>query len=116
MADIYTLTLTIEKNSKPVGGFDPLILRRSVEGSEDFNALIGDASLTALGWSGTTASILIVNTPVEAIFYPRGGSNGFVPLTANGLALFFGAILTPAAEIIQSTGETVVVKGVVGGL
>lgn len=116
MADIYTITLTIEKNSKPIQGFDPLIRRISVEGSEDFHALIGTATQTPLTWSGGSASIFALTTPVAAILYPRGGANGSIPLQANGLILLLNATLTPAAEIIQSSGETVVVKGVVGGL
>src|SRR5712691_8947435 len=44
MVDTYKLTLTLEKNGKPLQGLDPLIRRLTVDQSQSFDDLLATGS------------------------------------------------------------------------
>ena len=111
MPDTYKMTLTVEKNGRPLSGYDPLIRRLTVDQSQSFDELLasgGGAIALPIGQVGTVSILILTGDQIQTY------TPGAVTLNAGGLIVLFNA--TGATETLtNASGVTANNKGIAGG-
>ena len=111
MVDTYKLTLTLEKNGKPLQGLDPLIRRLTVDQSQSFDDLLATGSgdvafpVTAV----TTPAFLVLLVDQTEVYKP-----GNVTISPGGFVVLFNATVS-SGTINNASGSTALNRGIAGG-